>query len=56
MIDKEMFPKEYAAIESLKIRSRRFEREREKKRTAKQAMIEECRRRLNEQDSIGRSG
>lgn len=49
MIDPEMFPKEYAAIESLKLRSQRFERDRDKKRAAKQAMIEKCRRKLDEQ-------
>lgn len=50
MIDPNMFPKEYAAIESLKERSRQYERHRKERRTAKQKLIEECRRRLNEQD------
>lgn len=49
MIDKNMFPKEYAAIERLKETSRLYERECAKRRTAKQKKIEECRRILNEQ-------
>lgn len=57
MIDKNMFPKEYAAIERLKERSRQFERNRKERRSNKQKLIEECRRRLDEQDNrIGRSG
>ena len=53
MIDKNMFPKEYAAIERLKERSRQFERNRKERRTAKQKLIEECRRKSNgENDSI----
>lgn len=56
MIDKYMFPKEYAAIERLKERSRQFERDRERRRSNKQALIEECKRRINEQDnSAGRN-
>lgn len=51
VIDKNLFPKEYATIESLKERSRRFERDLLRRRTAKQAMIEECRRKLNGQSS-----
>ena len=50
MIDKNLFPKEYAAIERLKERSRQFERHRKEKRSNKQALIEECRRKLNEQN------
>ena len=49
MIDPIMFPKEYAAIEALKERSRQFERERNRRREQKQRLIEECRRRLNEE-------
>ena len=44
MIDKDLFPTEYAAIERLKENSRRIERDLEKKREAKQKRIEECRR------------
>ena len=54
MIDKNMFPKEYAAIERLKERSRQFERHRKERRNNKQALIEECRRILDEQDNCGR--
>lgn len=54
MIDKYMFPKEYAAIERLKERSRQFERDRERRRSNKQALIEECKRRINEQDNCAR--
>lgn len=49
MIDKEMFPKEYAAIERLKERSRQYERKKEKRRNSKLALVEECRRKLDEQ-------
>lgn len=56
MIDKYMFPKEYAAIEKLKERSRQFERDRERRREAKQALIEECKRRVNEQEHPKRRG
>lgn len=51
MIDKEMFPKEYAAIERLKERSRMFEKKRDRSRQSKQELIEACRRRTNEQDN-----
>lgn len=50
MIDKEMFPTEYAAIERLKERSRQIERGLSRKRETKLAMVEECRRRLHEQE------
>jgi len=50
MIDKNLFPKEYAAIEQLKERSRMLERKRDRSRQSKQALIEACRRRLNEQE------
>lgn len=57
MIDKNLFPKEYAAIERLKERSRQFERNRKEKRNNKQALIEECRRRLDEQEyTVRRNG
>ncbi len=49
MIDKDLFPKEYAAIEGLKERSRLIERDLLNRRRAKQEKIEECRRRLNEE-------
>lgn len=51
MIDKNLFPKEYAAIEQLKERSRMLERKRDRSRQSKQALIEACRRRINEQDN-----
>ena len=51
VIDKEMFPKEYAAIERLKERSRQIERGLSRKRANKLAKVEECRRKLNEQDN-----
>ncbi len=50
MIDPNMFPKQYAAIERLKERSRQYERDRKERKAAKQKLIEECRRRLNEQE------
>lgn len=51
MIDKELFPKEYAAIEGLKERSRQFDHQLEMRRKRKQALIEECRRKLDEEHS-----
>lgn len=55
MIDKHLFPKEYAAIERLKNNSRRYESEKSKRRKAKQAEIEKWREILNEDDHIRRS-
>ena len=54
MIDKNLFPKEYASIERLKERSRQIERGLSRKRANKLAKVEECRRRLDEQDNCGR--
>lgn len=50
MIDKNVFPNEYAAIETLKERSRQIERGLSRRRETKQALIEKCRRKLNEQN------
>lgn len=47
MIDKGLFPKEYAAIERLKERSRQIERGLSHRREKKQKLIEECRRRID---------
>lgn len=49
VIDKDMFPKEYAAVERLKERSRHIERGLLRKRAKKLALVEECRRKLDEQ-------
>lgn len=57
MIDKDMFPKEYAAIERLKERSRQYERRRKERWNNEKKMIEECRRKIHEQEyPSGRNG
>ena len=53
MIDKDLFPKEYAAIERLKENSRRIQKDLDHKREAKQKKIEECRRILYGDDYTG---
>ena len=54
MIDKELFPKEYAAIERLKETSDAYRRLFDRRRAAKQKKIEECRRILNGEYTVGR--
>lgn len=51
IIDKELFPEEYKAVEGLLLRSKHFEAERKKRTVDKLRRIEECRRALNEEHS-----
>lgn len=55
MIDKDLFPTEYAAIERLKENSRRIEREKDKGRREKQKKVDKWRRIFNE-DNARRNG
>lgn len=51
MIDKELFPEEYAAIERLKETSRKIEEARHTKKQNKLKKIDKYRRMLNEEHS-----
>lgn len=54
MIDKELFPIEYRAIQKLKETSRRIEEERQRKTQNKLRMIDKWRRKLDGQEHSGR--